>query len=329
MSNNDITFINLLKNNKYLLFEYLKIKNIRYNINIEETSLRMDSINSDNYNGLILSLNTMTFYDFKNVEKGTVLDLLSILTNLNKDLIMFEFKMLSENINYKFQKIENKIDYEFDKKELLEYPKKLLDLFPCVISDLFLNDGINETTQLLFDIKYDKETDRILIPVIFKDKLVGIIGRYNNLEVPKKVPKYYPILSYPKSEVLFGYDLCKNKISETKTVILVESEKSVMKSIQRNVNNTLAIGGSNISNSQIELLKELNVKNIFISLDSDKDRDSLLTQINKWFKNETDFNIYLVDNNTKYVNEKSCIFDMNWSKETTLKYIKKFNYKVK
>lgn len=329
MSNNDITFINLLKNNKYLLFEYLKIKNIRYNVNVEGTSLRMDSINSDNYNGLILSLNTMTFYDFKSIEKGTVLDLLSILTNLNKDLIMFEFKMLSENMNYKFQKIENNVDYEFEKKELLEYPKKLLDLFPCVISDLFLNDGINETTQLLFDIKYDKETDRILIPVIFKDKLVGIIGRYNNLEVPKKVPKYYPILSYPKSEVLFGYDLCKNKISETKTVVLVESEKSVMKSIQRNMYNTLAIGGSNISNSQIELLKELNVRNIFISLDSDKDRDSLLTQINKWFKNETELNIYLVDNNTKYVDEKSCIFDMNWSKETTLKYIKKFNYKVK
>ena len=329
MSNNDITFINLLKNNKYLLFEYLKVKNIRYNVNIEETSLRMDSINSSNYNGLVLSLNTMTFYDFKNIEKGTVLDLLSILTNLDKNLIMFEFKMLSKNMNYKFQKVENNLDYEFEKKELLEYPRKLLDLFPCVISDLFLNDGINETTQVLFDIKYDKETDRILIPVIFKDKLVGIIGRYNNSEVPKKIPKYYPILSYPKSEVLFGYDLCKNKIIDTKTVILVESEKSVMKSIQKDMYNTLAIGGSNISNSQIELLKELDVKNIFISLDSDKNRDSLLTQINKWFKNETDFNIYLVDNNTKYVNEKSCIFDMNWSKETTLKYIKKFNYKVK
>lgn len=329
MSNNDITFMNLLKNNKYLLFEYLKVKNIRYNVNIEETSLRMSSINSNNYNGLVLSLNTMTFYDFKNIEKGTVLDLLSILTNLDKNLIMFEFKMLSKNMNYKFQKVENNLDYEFEKKELLEYPRKLLDLFPCVISDLFLNDGINETTQVLFDIKYDKETDRILIPVIFKDKLVGIIGRYNNSEVPKKIPKYYPILSYPKSEVLFGYDLCKNKIIDTKTVILVESEKSVMKSIQKDMYNTLAIGGSNISNSQIELLKELDVKNIFISLDSDKNRDSLLTQINKWFKNETDFNIYLVDNNTKYVNEKSCIFDMNWSKETTLKYIKKFNYKVK
>ena len=329
MSNNDITFMNLLKNNKYLLFEYLKVKNIRYNVNIEETSLRMDSINSNNYNGLVLSLNTMTFYDFKNIEKGTVLDLLSILTNLDKNLIMFEFKMLSKNMNYKFQKVENNLDYEFEKKELLEYPRKLLDLFPCVISDLFLNDGINETTQVLFDIKYDKETDRILIPVIFKDKLVGIIGRYNNSEVPKKIPKYYPILSYPKSEVLFGYDLCKNKIIDTKTVILVESEKSVMKSIQRDMYNTLAIGGSNISNSQIELLKELDVKNIFISLDSDKNRDSLLTQINKWFKNEKNFNIYLVNNNTKYVNEKSCIFDMNWSKEITLKYIKKFNYKVK
>ena len=43
--------------------------------------------------------------------------------------------------------------------------------------------------------------------------------------------------------MLFGYDLCENGIKRTKTVILVESEKSVMKSIQIGLFNTLAVGG--------------------------------------------------------------------------------------
>ena len=323
----DSAFLNLLKSNKHLVFEYFKIKNIRYSVNVDESTIRMDSIGSDNYNGLVLSLNTMTYYDFKTLQKGNVLDLLSILTNLNKYMIMFEIKSLVDKSNYELSKIDSNEFIEYEKKELLEYPKGLLNLYPCTISELFLNDNINEVTQLMFDIKYDKESDRILIPVMFKNKLVGMIGRYNNSEVPKKVPKYYPILTYPKSEVLFGYDLCKDTILNTGTVILVESEKSVMKSIQIGLFNTLAVGGSNISKSQIKLLEELKVKRVFISFDSDKEKEVLLTQIKEWFE-KSNIKVYFTNNNTKYISEKSCIFDMNWDKKKTLNYIKKYSTKV-
>ena len=324
---NDNIIIKILKQNKYILFEYLKVKGIRYTVNVEETSLRMDSIDSDNLNGLCLSLNNMSFYDFKTLQKGNVLDLLSILTNLNKYMIMFEIKSLVDKSNYELSKIDSNDFIEYEKKELLEYPKGLLNLYPCTISELFLNDNINEATQLMFDIKYDKESDRILIPVIFKNNLVGMIGRYNNSVVPKNVPKYYPILTYPKSEVLFGYDLCESDIRKTKTVILVESEKSVMKSIQIGLFNTLAVGGSNVSKSQIKLLNELGVERVFISFDSDKEEEKLLTQINKWF-DKSNIKVYFTNNNTKYISEKSCIFDMNWDKKKTLNYIKKYSTKV-
>ena len=328
MNNNENIVLNILKSNKFILFEYLKVHNIRYTINVEETSIRTDSIDSNNYNGLSLSLNTMTFYDFKNLKTGNVLDLLELILNKNKLQIIFEIQRIIKEENYKIEVLENHKVYEYEKKELLNYPIQLLDLYNNVISDLFLKDGIKEETQIIFDIRHDKETDRVLIPVIFKEKLVGIIGRYNNKEVPKKVPKYYPILVYPKSEVLFGYDLCKNTILKNNSVILVESEKSVMKSIQVDFYNTLAVGGSNVSNSQIELLKELNFERVFICFDSDKDKLILRKQIQKWFSN-IEMDVYLVDNNTKYIYEKSCIFDMNWSKEKLLKYIKKFSEKVK
>lgn len=326
--NNEQIFINLMKDNKFLLFEYLNKNNINYLVNTEETSIRMSSINSNNYNGLSLFLDTMVFYDFKTNMKGTIIDLLVEIIHKPIYEIYMEIKQLMLHTNYeiKVSKDINSI-YEYEKRELLNYPKQLLDLYPNSISSLFLKDGLNEVTQSLFDIRYDKETDRILIPVIFKNSLVGMIGRYNSFEVPKKVPKYFPILVYPKSEILFGYDLCENDIRTNGNVILVESEKSVMKSIQSGLFNTLAVGGSNISKSQINLLKELNVKNVFVCFDSDKDKEDMLKFISNKFKN-VKFNVYLLDNNTKYVKKKSCIFDMVWDKDKIIKYLNKFNIKV-
>lgn len=326
--NNEQVFINLMKDNKYLLFEYLNRNNVSYTVNTEETSIRMSSINSNNYNGLSLSLDTMVFYDFKTDRKGTVIDLLVETVHKSIYEIYMEIKQLILHTDYEI-KISNNMNsiYEYEKRELLSYPKQLLNLYPNSISSLFLKDGLNEVTQSLFDIRYDKDTDRILIPVIFKNNLVGMIGRYNSFEVPKKVPKYFPILVYPKSEVLFGYDFCKDNIKKLGNVILVESEKSVMKSIQLGIFSTLAVGGSNISKSQINLLEDLNVKNVFICFDSDKNKDDMIKFIRKKFT-ESKLNVYLIDNNTKYVNEKSCIFDMDWDKEKTLQYINKIKKKV-
>lgn len=326
--NNEQVFINLMKDNKYLLFEYLNRNNIRYTVNAEETSIRMSSIDSNNYNGLSLSLNTMVFYDFKSDRKGTIIDLLVETVHKSIYEIYMEIKQLILHIDYeiKISKDVNSV-YEYEKRELLNYPKQLLNLYPNSISSLFLKDGLNEVTQSLFDIRYDKESDRILIPVIFKNNLVGMIGRYNSFEVPKKVPKYFPILVYPKSEILFGYDLCESSIKSNGNVVLVESEKSVMKSIQVGLFNTLAVGGSNVSKSQINLLKGLNVKNVFVCFDSDKNKDDMLKFIERKFKN-VKFNVYFLDNNTKYIKKKSCIFDMGWDKNKIIKYLNKFNTKV-
>jgi 5S rRNA maturation endonuclease (ribonuclease M5) len=317
-----------MKDNKYLLFEYLNRNNVRYTVNTEETSIRMSSIDSNNYNGLSLSLNTMVFYDFKTDRKGTIIDLLVETVHKSIYEIYMEIKQLILHTDYevKISKNINSI-YEYEKRELLNYPKQLLNLYPNSISSLFLKDGLNEVTQALFDIRYDKESDRILIPVIFKGNLIGMIGRYNSFEVPKKIPKYFPILVYPKSEILFGYDLCESSIKSNGNVLLVESEKSVMKSIQEGLFNTLAVGGSNISKSQINLLEGLNVKNVFVCFDSDKNKDDMLKFIERKFKN-VKFNVYFLDNNTRYIKKKSCIFDMGWEKNKIIKYLNKFNTKV-
>lgn len=325
---NERTFIQMMKDNKYLLFEYLNKYGIRYSVNVEETSLRMSSIDSNNFNGLSLTLDNMVFYDFKTDRTGNIIDLLVETVHKPISEIYYEIKQMILHTDYEI-KISKDINtiYEYEKRELLKYPKQLLGLYPNSISTLFLEDGLDEITQTLFDIRYDKESDRVLIPVYFKDDLVGMIGRYNSKEVPKKIPKYFPILVYPKSEILFGYDFCKDNITKLGNVILVESEKSVMKSIQLGIFSTLAVGGSNVSKTQINILKELNVGNVFICFDSDKNKEDMKKFINKKFK-DSNLNVYLIDNNTKYIKEKSCIFDMGWTKEKTLNYVNKIKEKV-
>ncbi len=324
---NDLILSKILKNNKYLLFEYLRLKDIRYDVNFEETSLRMDSFKSNNYNGLSLSLEKMIYYDFKNSLKGSVLDMLHKICNKPKIEILLEFKDIIYNNKYNINPIDEEDFQENVIKEIPNYPINLLNLYPQTISDLFLEDGIDEKTQAIFEIKYDIDSDRVLIPVKFKNNLVGIIGRFNNKIVPKGVAKYLPLLAYPKSEILFGYDLCNSTIRKSKKVILVESEKSVMKSIQLGLFNTLAIGGSFISNSQIKLLSELEVKDVYICFDSDKNLEELKEYILKQFKN-TEFNVYIIDNNTKYINEKSCLFDMKFKFKVFKNYFNKFKVEI-
>ena len=100
-----------------------------------------------------------------------------------------------------------------------------------------------------------------------------------------------------------------------------------MKSIQLGLFNTLAIGGSFISNSQIKLLSELEVKDVYICFDSDKNLEELKEYILKQFKN-TEFNVYIIDNNTKYINEKSCLFDMKFKFKVFKNYFNKFKVEI-
>ena len=320
-------FRDLLRQNNEILFNYLDILGVKYHLANNGTEIRMSSIGSDNYSALSVNLEEMSYYDFKTTERGNIIDLLVKLTNKKERIIYLDLKKIIDNYSEEI-KIENtKTDFTVNnkRKELLRYPKEILNLYPLVHSEIFRNDGIDNEMQSLFGIRYDKKSNRILLPVFFKGELVGLFGRINMTEFPKEVSKYFPILCYPKGEVLFGYDENKETIIEKKEVILVESEKSVIKAFQKEMYNVLAVGGSNVTKSHIKLLEELNVEYVFICFDSDKDFEKLKLQIQKSFR-ESNIKVYIVDNNTEFIKEKSCIFDMEFSKSVTERYINKFKY---
>ena len=149
---------------------------------------------------------------------------------------------------------------------------------------------------------------------------------------------------------MFGYDINISDIKSKKYVILVESEKSVLKAYQLGIRNVLAIGGSSISKYHIELLKQNGITNVIILFDQDKNIKDIKKNIDK-FENIENYqakgydNLYYVAvdpempvidkfENIEYIivnssslKDKSCLLDEVTSKKEFMKFIKKYGKK--
>jgi len=80
--------------------------------------------------------------------------------------------------------------------------------------------------------------------------------------------KYFYSYPYKKTKLLYNYHKALPYIKDKKCVIVVESEKSVMKLWQDNIKNVVAISGWDTSLAQVMKLEQLNV-DIVYALDKD------------------------------------------------------------
>lgn len=137
-------------------------------------------------------------------------------------------------------------------------------------------EGICFKTLKKYDIRYDEIGEKIIIPHFDwqSDKIVGVRVRNLNEEVTQKFGKYTPffyksqIYSHSLKYNLYGYCQNKEDIKNAKQVIIFEGEKGVMQldSIQ-DMNNSVAVCGSNISCEHIKMLLLLGVEEIIFGFD--------------------------------------------------------------
>ena len=129
---------------------------------------------------------------------------------------------------------------------------KILDLFIHAPCKMFTDDGINILTQEYFEVYYDIMTNRVVFTIRNENGgLITIKGR--TLESDYKylgIPKYYVYYEVETSHILFGEFQNKDYIKNADYIILVESEKSVMKLWQMGYKNCVAIGRKSISRQQ-------------------------------------------------------------------------------
>ncbi|MGL5962671.1 MAG: hypothetical protein ACRCZ0_12085 [Cetobacterium sp.] len=282
---------------------------------VSDDKIRFDSFehNSPAYS---MDLNKLYYYNFRENKKGSFIDLISEFSNKPKVEVLNELYLILLSTEG-FSTVEDIQDFEY-KEYTLEFPTAYdggsLESYPKSISRMFLRDNIWLSTQLHWGIRYDYRFKRIIIPVYQDGDLVGAIGRLNKCILEPFEQKYMPIdsLVYSKSKVLFGMDEYETKIRDTKMVVLVESEKSVMKAWQyRLPYPVLAVGSSNISRHQIERLNLMGVTKIVWAQDKGiEERSVLIKNMNRLRKYSTAKGLwYLNSDSCDLLKDKECFLD--------------------
>lgn len=148
------------------------------------------------------------------------------------------------------------------------YDELILDAYLKVPNVRFQHDHISLETQMEFGIGYDVETDRITIPI--RDQhgsLMGIKGRAN-FEVNEETPKYLYLVPCQMSKTLFGYSTNYSSMYGG-TVMVFESEKSVLQCASYGYRNAVALGSNSLSEYQAKMILSLNPQKVIFMLDND------------------------------------------------------------
>lgn len=186
-----------------------------------------------------------------------------------------EYYGIKKQLDYLY-KVNEKGEEE-EPHELIIYPRSIMDRYIFDTEGLksWIYEDIDTKTLLKYNIKYDPITNAIIIPYYTNEgDLVGVRGRFLN---PDAKAKYMPIrhqgqyLVHPTSKVLYGLNINEDAILNSRTVIVFEGEKSVMKmdTIYRDKNISVATSGRTLSKDHLDLLRFYGVENIILAYDRD------------------------------------------------------------
>lgn len=171
----------------------------------------------------------------------------------------------------KFKKQKEKIN-------LKKLNKNILNSYWNLYHQSWIDDGISVSSMKKFGIKFSISDNQIIIPHYDIDgNLIGVRARNLNPELVEDGKKYMPVywkkevLKHPTGAALYGLNVTKESIEQCKTVILFESEKSVLQldTMLPDMSIGVCLSGSNMTYHQLDILKTLNVDEVIIALDKE------------------------------------------------------------
>lgn len=135
----------------------------------------------------------------------------------------------------------------------------------------WVREGITERAREVFNIQYDGNRRKIIIPHRHYEsgKVIGVMSR-TTIPNPELlgIPKYYPIIPHQKGDNLYGLFENYKSIIERGYVVVYEAEKSVLKRYSLHDETGVAVCTHSITDKQAEILIGLNV-DIIIAWDKD------------------------------------------------------------
>lgn len=309
-----------LKNDKDKIIEILEKIGCTY-VKANNNQIRFGRDDEGSGTGNVIRVDTLGYNSFSHDTQGDIITLVSEIRSISiSKAIRYLADELGIDKNYK--RVEVKLPFggfyknlskvrELGDIPLKSYPQSKLDEFGIAASKLFMEDGISPKTQEEFLIGYDIWTNRVVIPWISDEgTIAGAMGRINmDLTGITTSYKYLPVLDFEKGKFLYGFYQNYKNILNTNTIIICESEKSVLKGRDINLNNVVALGGNSIKPRQAKLIKNT-FANVILALDEGltlehckKEAKKVLID-NPFLKNK----VWIVNMNNEYVKEKKYLY---------------------
>ena len=173
-----------------------------------------------------------------------------------------------------YEKIRKRSEYS-----VRTYDESILDKYITLANKRFIDDNISIAAQQFFGIRYDVESQGIVIPIHNQiGELIGAKVRCN-YEVQDGEMKYYYLIPCQASQTLYGYSQNYNYLTNN-IIYIYEAEKSIMQCFSYGIRNCVALGSGSISRKQVRMLLELNPKKIIFMHDVGYDLENILRNIN-------------------------------------------------
>ena len=190
-------------------------------------------------------------------------------------------------------------------------------------------EGISHRAQSTFQIMYDFNRHRIIIPHRYwcgeSNDYLGVIGRttmenYELLDIAKYLKILPSKVVMNKANNLYGLQENYKAIQKNKYLVVYEAEKSVLKRYSLYDETGVALCCHSMSQEQISILMSLDVE-IVIALDEGIDIFYIYEMCDNFFRKRI---VSYIDNNSKMLNKKESPADMN-----NANYNELFNNRIK
>ena len=324
-----------LKNNPNEIKDILKYYGY-HSINITNKEIRCAKKTSNNPSTVRIKLNdNLSATDFATSYNGDLFSLISTHVGLKYGVILKSVKtMLGGKIEGSYQPEEEVlfdgffdslyIPYELEEEEVT-YDESILEEYNSGYKwfKRFADDGILPSSQVKFNIGFSEENNRITIPHYNEHgEIIGVMGRIDLDSDEITNFKYLPLIPLPKHKYLYGLYQNKEYIKESKEVYIFEAEKSVLQCDSFGVHNTTALGGNQISTTQVEQLLKLGISEIVLCMDEGLMIDAIKRDIQTikscCFMRDIKIKV-MIDKENKYLPKESKCSPSDKGKEIFLK----------